>query len=983
MSHRLEVCRAWAAVKTLYLFLALFLAVPAQAGNDARKDGGGGSGGADAAMFDFCRSGNKGIGFDATTNTYAAVCGNYAWSGDTGGVDAAGVWSANTALCSGGCAQYVTCTDDGRGVPDGGSVQDVEACRESGQRVKVNAMHDIVLAMDAVRPGAGCKVFLPELRPGQGSYHIGGCGETLAGVDIRCPTLRPPHDINPIRTVNLRPGRELCLEGRDYDGPNDPRETLQGVTQSGVMMEGVYLLQDMGTTTGTAIVANNDLDRNGDTNAQLAQLGVLAVGTGSDLGSVCSTVSGSDPRCDARDASVIARGDINANIFGRSFNIDVADSDNTNGRLCIDDGLVESATGTCRGDRRVQCTSDAVCTAFTPDLGPCETIQEALQFEMRNRDREQIIASIEFEPACPDDQTLDCLNSGSTYARPDPENVAGACDGGNGFYLGFAPAAAPDLDTASQAGWPLPIPQYLTARQGIGTITFVRVSDIDFSGAPAFQGGSIRQLTFYGRQANDSNKDTLSTGLADVTSGAATLVADQDTPFTGWTVNAFAGMSVILRPSAQTVEQGCVANCREARAILSNTNSTLTVFSNWVTAPAENDPFRISSMSCPYVTSANSLATACDVSVGIRGRSSVQAKARDFSVWEGHLYDTGPGDVAPIFEDFIWGLAKGFATADTGPLRMYRGLFTNMAIRTQGLINIGFGGYGAIEDSIFRDINQGASAIITTDDTRGNIIRNNRFIQTFSPSAAIWVQRGGEILIEGNEFIGHRGSPPILLSSQASTANTPLRDVFILRNVFRGLFNLPFGVTAFDYGYAAIVVAGFNGGSFNGTWGKVTIQDNYGTFFESTGNQPCLIWLDRAIGENLATSYGGFRVVNNSIINVSAGTVPRAVCISDYAANANLKFVADDVGPKVLDPPPVLLQNSSQGVQQPDQPYSYTTAALVNAGGACAAARQGDVVAILDDTVAVGTCTDAAGVLTGGSTFNSVCKCDGAAWVPL
>lgn len=946
------------------------------------------TGGGEAAVYDLCRSGAPGIGFDPVTKTYGVACGNYNWSSVTGGVDGDGVFSLTTAVCPGGCAEWVTCTGEARGIKDGSILeQDVRPCRVAGTRLKYNANADLILAIDQVRPGPGCKVYMPAQADGNAIiYHKAGCGRKLDGTPNACPVMRPPHDTHRVRSLTVRADREICWEGRDLDGIVD-----KGPGNTRPVMEGAWFLNDQGPGVDFSAVSSlQGDDPNGD-GEDISQDGMLSFGP-TLVPQQCAPVSASDPRC--RAGTILTFHPMSAAAYGRAWTASEVVSDNTNHRICITDGNTQTGNaGLCTGDRRVVCTIDTDCS--NRGLGDCDTLAEALVEDMKVGNKEYL-ARVSFNPDC-NDESADisanqCTRNKNILARPDPNNVSTTC-GANGFYLSFA--AVDTLGDAANSGWPMELTRTTPTTNPI-TVSIIRPEDVIYNGT-VLEGGTFTEESPFGRIANDSNKDTLSSGT--VSSGTATTLTVSGTP---WTVNAYVGMTVILRPSALLEIQGCTSNCQEARTVLSNTNNTLTIASqqpNWTTNPAGGNTFRLSDASCPYPAFVGAMvSSACDATIGFQTNTAIGIRARNFSVHHGHLSDTAAAGYPVDYDDFIWSGYQGYVNTDSGGVRMHRCLIRNNRIKgDKSLINTSFGLGGVIEDCEISDNNEFTGALIHTggSDTviKDNVFRNNAAEQI------IWIDGGKNQKVIGNRFIGNTG-PGIVITGSTATPNSldPTRDIQILDNWAIGPeysnTTAP-GSTGASFGMfsAFITITNFGGGSgstWDGNMGRILIKGNQMTMQHNGANQPCLIGLDIATGDLMAGDANNWVIEDNSIENRDAGTtctanVNRAVCARD-SAGGGLSFAGTDTGVFTMDPPPIMRNNKANNCAQADQPYVFGPAAtlpLCVAGQSTGPGNVGEgfVIGVTDDN---NTCRDdVAGTLTGGGTDATICLCSNGAWVRL
>jgi hypothetical protein len=261
----------------------------------------------------------RGGGYDSNSDTYEWACGNYPWTGERGA--ASNDFSSPTK--AGGVAYDVTCT--GTYAPD-------PLCLFTGEVIRVNAMSDINLALDMVRPGGS--VFLPVFSNSDaGLYQIGRCGaDSYGGTANPCPVLRPPHENVTPKTLQVVGGRTLVMEGNDPDGIRDGART------------GVWLLNDNG---------HDDADaKDADGVRTPRRQGIIGGLTAVRL--CMGTPAAGDLECDQQDTiynKTVSLGSESSEILGTQ-------SDPT--ALCVRNDLTN--TGMCEDDLRIRCNSGTHCT---------------------------------------------------------------------------------------------------------------------------------------------------------------------------------------------------------------------------------------------------------------------------------------------------------------------------------------------------------------------------------------------------------------------------------------------------------------------------------------------------------------------------------------------------------------------------------------------------------------------------------------------
>ncbi|MCR9093461.1 MAG: hypothetical protein NXI30_04535 [bacterium] len=145
---------------------------------------------------------------------------------------------------------------------------------------------------------------------------------------------------------------------------------------------------------------------------------------------------------------------------------------------------------------------------------------------------------------------------------------------------------------------------------------------------------------------------------------------------------------------------------------------------------------------------------------------------------------------------------------------------------------------------------------------------------------------------------------------------------------------------------------------------------------------------DNAAGGATATDLGVEEYMHQVSILNSSLTSASGALVSFMNADSSSNFdAADTLDFRTASRRPRMQNNRLNGVPAEDFPYTQGAAA---AFGDCEGMSYGSVVAVYDDT-AIGACTDAGadGVLDGGGTAQSVCKCDPSgdsgdgAWSPM
>ena len=973
--------------------LLLLYAVPCLADPPARppSDLGGGAGG-DAAMFAVCAAGGKGIAHDAASNTWGAVCGNYNWSAEKGGTDAAGVGDFhNLPTTVGGNRELIACTGDLAGThPTLGAIVE-PACRQAGQIVYRNATADLVIASWLARnPDRGCDIYVPNLAPSNAtSYTMRGCGDKHTGTNNKCPVPPPPYNTFPQRLYTVHHGIRLCGEGMDRDGQLEPPlGELGGTTPP---MTGVYLVHDQG------LQGLSDEDPNDDGNLDALAEAPILVGGGGGNKNTCVPVSDSDMRCNALHSSRRNVAGVPGTPWGAASLSSLADSDATTGEWCIDNNA--AASGTCRGGRQYACSvagSDLAPSAGgcdptgAPDLDPCEGLADAINYELNTR-RRPLYAAVNTQAP---NWTETIWNAGGMgVIAPLNANSSLAACGAGGKRMGFYTSELPQTSSLFELHESSALSQFsLPATYSESTASFEHFYVYDeatFNNQDGgLQGVTLTTQEYVGRLAPD-DQDTTSNGLVATLGpvecdGAGTIsVTVGGSP--GWAADAWNGMSFVLRPGLATQE------IRKIRDVCNG--NQLDYQAAFAVAPSVGDAFRISRHSCfggsdTYLQHAEN---ACDGVWSIRGQVGIGGDIGPIVMDRSGTIDAGNPNPTLWVHDSVIQNYVGLHFFDVPGLIFERVLFrNNKSART--FIASSFIGRTQFRDVAFH--NNRVSELLSNGrghhfSIQGAEFIGNRcgpFIDRMNAAIYLIVSASGSSLIEDVSFVGNECSfMTIRIPTNETYWGPTIRHV---RAVGKG--NLQTGLL---YGYALINLISDDGGA-SGRLRSLLFDDIRQTISIPTASlQPCLIYLDNGVeaGNRLDEDAQNITVTNSSIDNITASGVPdentnRVFCVADFSV-AGIKTRADDLGVLTLDGPPILIGNSTNGFPQPTQPYHYGAAAdlptcVNDQSTGPTTVGEGTVVGINNDD---GSCLDTvAGTLTGGGTVAIPCKCvTGPAWVPL
>ncbi len=442
----------------------------------------------------------KGLDFDATADCYWRTSGIYNWSAEVGGVDGDGVGGTaggySTATTSGGNSAYIDCTGDGVAT---GTPTNEEACVESGERIKMSAMADIMLAVDnTCMPGG--KVYLPMFpAKDHGLYHIDGCGAGDGVGTNGCPVLKtaPYHKQRAVQTFG---GIELVGECRDPDGPLENGRTC------------VYLLFDTGPF--QPVTASNGHDGNGDA-VTISAFGGIYNGL-KDNEQKCTPVSSTNPACVAGDVSKevsVALG-LNGQIKGAAgVNIVTGGSS-----ICVDDDM--TVNGRCTDEPRISCTTNVAgandCIFGATDHGPCIDItthvQNLIDAQPSTGPKNFITMIATVNNCGPDDVKCDGAYNKSIF----PIWVSGtgaSCASSTGTVLQL------DVPETATIAWPFDMGEVLDAF----TVAYVTVIDQElwWHEGGGFRDFSIMPAQWTERNSTNDSADCICTGLCSSDAEAA------------------------------------------------------------------------------------------------------------------------------------------------------------------------------------------------------------------------------------------------------------------------------------------------------------------------------------------------------------------------------------------------------------------------------------------------------------------------------
>ncbi len=308
------------------------------------------------------------------------------------------------------------------------------AVRHAGVHVRVNAMADIMLAQDHLRPGG--TVYFPS-HPGALAtvYLDRGCGRkgnaehgiTFAG----CPVLRFPQDQHHQRRI-----QRLGMKNWKGDGIDSDLE------QNG--MVGVWMRLDKGSAEGHTFQRGFD----GADGFQFSGHPIMSGAIGATSTTCTPNSSGFCQPASGLDY-------VAANQWGRLVNLNGQHTTpvTTPSGFCVSDA--DSESGVCKLDRRIACTADAGCNFSAGpdpdrgDLGPCENASEAIE-------------------------SIDAKGPGDTnvpewviqYRReifPESGTLVASSESGYGVISDGTTNACGNGDAVTFTNWPLPASRLQTA----------------------------------------------------------------------------------------------------------------------------------------------------------------------------------------------------------------------------------------------------------------------------------------------------------------------------------------------------------------------------------------------------------------------------------------------------------------------------------------------------------------------------------------
>jgi hypothetical protein len=368
-------------------------------------------------------------------------------------------------------------------------------CMSDDETIKMYSGADLLLAIDHTEPGGS--IYLPE-----GIYHDGYCGAQQDGTENNCVLARSPNNTQFARKVSWHNGKKVKGEG-----------AIQNWLAGEARTTGTWWITDLGNddvANGTDDLAGDGLS---DTLLSTWEGAHWAMRMGTSDGDAEVTLcvrDATDPDCQPRSATsqwsygFSHWGDLSTIIEDATFSASQASS-----RLCIDNTI--STTGTCSGDRRIQCTTntgnrltdstgscqfdfdgDGVFGETDEDLGTCEGFVDAIETDLAAGEDLYSWFKTNTQEVYSSDLTAD-LSTRGLYSLTSIESVEGSTCATTGKYVEFSRAE----DAANDTLWPFAFLTFDISAQGNDNI-WVTNSERAFNNGGEWTGMNLMPAHYIG-----------------------------------------------------------------------------------------------------------------------------------------------------------------------------------------------------------------------------------------------------------------------------------------------------------------------------------------------------------------------------------------------------------------------------------------------------------------------------------------------------
>lgn len=966
-----------------WLTLALVaVAAAAMGSNDAHKDFPGNQGGGNGAMMGFCRSGGKGVGFipDSFGGTYAATCGNYNWSAESGGTtagsaDANGYQSATT---QGGNSFYLSCTGAGAGTGSNGITYDVNT------EVQIGAPTDLTAGA-----GSGASTWVDSAG--------GGSNDLFRGLILRITTSGGGPTVNTSRYITAyNAGTKTFTIDGTWPGGNPVNGATRAIIYDPIgstcraagevvkvnSMADIMLAQDHTRQGGTvyfpqlatATIASGQGTETGLTRATIYADELCGrKGRGVGLGSTFNTCPVMRPPSDEHFQRLIEQAgertwefegsDTDGDQNGRTGVWIVTDTgshftdttqvgrDDADGR--IDSGWQGPKVGVTGGhNRRCAMTAGKCVPANNVAEGGLQehglvSNATAQTFTLGNSGR-QITSNFCFSTQ----------SAGTTGVCRADARVA--CSVGTD-------CSAVGLSATCDSPWSYL--DFLVNTQKIQPLVMVQFNPEGFP-------------------ENGASSDVQEVGYARINAVTATATGcsanNQNAAFQSYPAVS-AGIRNGIGAQAAILDEALWEH--NAAPMRGGTWSPNNYYGLDLNGNNASDPGDCLSGNTVSISDDE---PECDVNEGLSMMSAMQGKLERFAVAN---CSGQPNDgIGSCFDGNVWSLqnqadnvtlvqSRRGAWADLSDISMKDFIVRDSPVTAAGVnngVNIGFVSGARVDGLYF--YNATATNLVFLSQGHNIHINHVRFESTNGNGFQLDYADGTSI--SDVQFLSHTGLLALVYTELANAEQ--FGPISFFNWSATGNNNLYNGGNVL----AAIALSRLGGG--DGTGVGATSSGVYidNVNVNSNSTNLCLVSFDddgtAGDGGPINVYRSKWRITNSSINNLNGTTGAKPICVRAHSGFTDSSTETGIFNERFQ---PSWVNLRANGVPIADQPYPQTQADNVNNGGFdCDVIDRGTVVHITNDITATGTCgdTDANHALEGGSTFRSICKCGAAgAWAPF